>query len=73
MLTRFLDEANVTIVPFTDAHYGTAVGAWRKYGKGRHPAALNMGDCMAYAIAKLAEMSLLCVGDDFPQTDLTLA
>jgi len=73
MLTRFLDEANVTIVPFTDAHYGTAVGAWRKYGKGRHPAALNMGDCMSYAIAKLAEMPLLCVGDDFPQTDMTLA
>ena len=73
MLTRFLDEANITIVPFSAAHYGTAVGAWRKYGKGRHPAALNMGDCMSYAIAKLAEMSLLCVGDDFPQTDLTLA
>jgi len=73
MLTRFLEEADVTVVPFADIHYGTAVGAWRKYGKGRHPAALNFGDCMAYAVAKLAGMPLLCVGDDFPRTDLLLA
>lgn len=73
LLARFLEEANVTIVPFTDAHYGTAVGAWLKYGKGRHPAGLNFGDCLAYAVAKLAAMPLLCVGDDFPQTDLPLA
>lgn len=73
MLTRFLEESDVTVVPFTAAHYGTAVGAWRKYGKGRHPAALNMGDCLSYATAKLAGMPLLCVGDDFPQTDLALA
>ena len=72
-LARFLEEANVTVVPFTDAHYGIAIGAWLKYGKGRHAAALNFGDCLAYAVAKLAAMPLLCVGDDFPQTDLLLA
>lgn len=73
LLARFLEEANVTIVPFTDAHYGTATSAWLKYGKGRHPASLNFGDCLAYSVAKLTAMPLLCVGDDFPQTDLPLA
>jgi len=73
LLARFLEEANVTIIPFTDAHYGTAVSAWLKYGKGRHPASLNFGDCLAYAVARLTAMPLLCVGDDFPQTDLLLA
>lgn len=73
MLARFLEETQITVVPFTDRHYGTAVGAWIKYGKGRHPAALNFGDCLAYAVAKQAGMPLLCVGDDFSQTDLNLA
>jgi len=73
LLSRFLEEANVTVIPFTDAHYGVAVGAWLKYGKGRHPAGLNFGDCVAYAVAKTAALPLLCVGDDFPQTDLPLA
>lgn len=73
MLSRFLEEAGVTTVPFTAAHYGIATGAWLKYGKGRHPAGLNFGDCLSYATARLAAMPLLCVGDDFPQTDLPLA
>lgn len=73
LLARFVAEAGVTVIPFSDAHYGAAVGAWLKFGKGRHPAALNFGDCLAYAAAKLAAMPLLCVGDDFPQTDLLLA
>lgn len=73
LLSRFLAEAKVTIIPFSEVHYGTAVGAWLKYGKGRHSAGLNFGDCLAYAAAKIADMPLLCVGDDFPQTDLLLA
>lgn len=73
LMMRFLDEANITILPFNDAHYSVALGAWLKYGKGRHPAALNFGDCLAYAVAKLAKQPLLMVGDDFPQTDLLLA
>jgi len=73
MLSRFLAENDVFIIPFTDAHYSTAVTAWLKFGKGRHPAALNFGDCLTYAIAKLAGKPLLCVGDDFSQTDLELA
>jgi ribonuclease VapC len=73
LLARFLKEVNLVVVPFTEAHYETAVSAWLKYGKGRHPAQLNFGDCMAYATAKLAGLPLLCVGDDFGQTDLLLA
>lgn len=73
LLARFLREANVSIVPFTGAHFDTAVGAWLRFGKGRHPAALNFGDCMSYAVARLAEMPLLCVGGDFSKTDALLA
>lgn len=72
-LARFIEENGVIVIPFTEGHYGIAVTAWLKYGKGRHPAALNFGDCLSYATARAAEMSLLCVGDDFPQTDLLLA
>ncbi len=72
-LARFIEENQVIVTPFTEGHYSLAVSAWLKYGKGRHPAALNFGDCISYATAKAAEMPLLCVGDDFPRTDLTLA
>lgn len=72
-LARFIEENQVITIPFTEGHYGLAVTARLKYGRGRHPAALNFGDCMAYATAKAAEMPLLCVGDDFPQTDIELA
>lgn len=73
LLTRFLHEAGVVLIPFGDSHYSTAVEAWLRYGKGRHPARLNFGDCLTYAAAKLANQPLLCVGDDFAKTDLLLA
>lgn len=73
MLARFIEEANITVIPFSEVHYGTAVGAWIKYGKGRHAAGLNFGDCLAYAVARIADLPLLCAGDDFPQTDIGLA
>lgn len=47
-----------------------AVDAYRRFGKGRHPAALNFGDCMAYAMASLSGEPLLYLGDDFGRTDL---
>jgi ribonuclease VapC len=50
-----------------------ALDAFSRFGKGRHPAALNFGDCMTYAIAEVARRPLLCVGEDFAQTDLELA
>ena len=73
LMSRFLNEASVVTVPFGEVHWGTAVDAWLRFGKGRHPAGLNFGDCMAYAVSKVAGEPLLCVGDDFAQTDLELA
>ena len=73
MLSRFLEEFDISTLPFSDTHYRVAVGAWIKYGKGRHSAALNFGDCLTYATAKLADLPLLCIGNDFIQTDLPLA
>jgi len=73
LLSRFLEETGIVVVPFTNAHFGAAVGAWVKYGKGQHPAKLNFGDCLSYATAQLAAMPLLCVGEDFSQTDLPIA
>ena len=73
MLARFIDENEIIVIPFTEGHYGMAMSAWMKYGKGRHPAGLNLGDCLSYALAKIADMPLLCIGNDFPQTDLKLA
>jgi ribonuclease VapC len=72
LLSRFLLEGSISPIPFGDAHFGLAVEAWLRFGKGRHPAALNFGDCMSYAIAKAAGEPLLCTGDDFPKTDLML-
>ncbi len=67
---RVRQEFDLAIVAFTEAHTVVAHRAYVDFGKGRHPAALNFGDCMTYAVARLAGESLLCVGDDFPQTDL---
>jgi ribonuclease VapC len=72
-LARLLLESGIVVLPVTDAHFGVAMEAWLRYGKGRHPAALNFGDCLAYATAVVAGEPLLCVGDDFPQTDCPLA
>ena len=66
-------EIDLTIVPFTAAHAREARDAFLRYGRGRHPAALNFGDCLSYAVAKLADQPLLFVGDDFRRTDLVAA
>lgn len=73
LLARFAQEANLVVLPFTDEHWGAAVEAFRRYGKGRHPAQLNFGDCLTYATARLAGEPLLCLGNDFARTDLDLA
>lgn len=70
LLSRFLSEASVVVVPFGESHYGAAVEAWLRYGKGNHPASLNFGDCLSYAVARLAKEPLLYVGDNFAQTDI---
>jgi ribonuclease VapC len=73
LLARFLQEAEVEVVGFTADHWTVAADAFIAYGKGQHRAGLNFGDCMTYATAKLAGEPLLCLGDDFPATDLQLA
>jgi ribonuclease VapC len=72
-LSRFLQEAGITVIPFTDAHWQVAVDAYTRFGKGRHRARLNFGDCLTYAVARLAEQALLFVGDDFRKTDVVAA
>jgi ribonuclease VapC len=66
-------ELSVTVVPFGEAHWMAAVEAFVRFGRGRHAAALNLGDCFAYAIAKVAGDRLLFVGDDFRKTDIARA
>ena len=61
------------VVAVDEAHARAAVNAWRRFGKGRHPAGLNFGDCLAYATASLANLPLLFKGEDFTQTDLRAA
>lgn len=73
LLARFEQETGLITIPFSHAHTHLAIGAWLTYGKGRHRAQLNYGDCVAYATAKLATQPLLCIGNDFAQTDLALA
>ena len=73
ILSRLLMEGGIVTVPFGEVHFSVAVDAWLRYGKGRHPASLNFGDCLSYATARLAGEPLLCIGTDFSQTDLPLA
>lgn len=72
LLARFVEESGMEVVPFSDRHWGVAAEAFLRFGKGRHPARLNFGDCLTYATARLAGEPLLCVGDDFSRTDLEL-
>lgn len=73
MLSRFLEEKDVISIPFDDRHWIVAAEAHIRYGKGRHAARLNYGDCMTYATAKVAGAPLLFVGNDFSQTDIAAA
>jgi len=70
LLARLVEEAGLIVIPFAEQHARLAIDGYRRFGKGRHPASLNFGDCLCYAIAKLAEEPLLCLGDDFTKTDL---
>jgi ribonuclease VapC len=63
----------IEIVPFTESEARLAREAFHRYGKGRHPAQLNFGDCMAYALAKDTGDELLFKGTDFAQTDIAAA
>lgn len=70
VVVRFLRDAEIEVVSHDAEAAERALGGWRRYGKGRHPAALNLGDCFAYALAERTGHPLLCTGDDFTATDL---
>ena len=70
LLERILDELDIREIPFGEVHWREAVDAYRRFGKGRHPAALNFGDCLTYAVSSLSGQPLLFTGDGFSRTDL---
>jgi ribonuclease VapC len=73
LLDGVLRTIGAEIVPFNQDHYEAAVTAFRRYGKGRHPARLNFGDCMSYALAVVSGLPLLYTGSDFSKTDIPAA
>ena len=73
LIVRLLDEFGVEVVPFGDAHWKEAIDAYQRFGRGRHKAQLNFGDCLTYAVARLAGEPLLYTGNDFAETDLATA
>jgi ribonuclease VapC len=72
-LDAFVLQARLQVLPFTAAHAAVAREAFLRYGKGRHPAGLNFGDCIAYATARLEGLPLLFKGQDFRRTDIAPA
>jgi ribonuclease VapC len=67
---RAVRDSQITIVDFTADLADRGMHAWRRFGKGRHPASLNFGDCCTYALAEQTGFPILCLGNDFAHTDL---
>jgi ribonuclease VapC len=72
-LDLLLAKLNVNIVPVSAKHADLARKAFRRFGRGRHSAQLNFGDCFAYALAKDNSAPLLFKGNDFAKTDIAVA
>jgi ribonuclease VapC len=72
-VAALIQELDVTVVPFGEREWEAAVDGFLRFGRGHHEAALNVGDCLAYAAASAANDSLLFVGGDFALTDITPA
>ena len=72
-LERVMSLAQIEEVPVTVEQLASARYAWRRFGKGNHPAGLNFGDCFAYALSDVTREPLLFKGDDFAQTDVRTA
>jgi ribonuclease VapC len=70
LITRMVEQCGLEVIPFGPYHWGSAVGAFVRFGRGRHAAGLNFGDCLTYATADVAGEPLLFVGDDFALTDI---
>lgn len=71
-LDDFLKSDRTIVVPFDGELEAAAGDAFNRFGKGRHPASLNFGDCMAYAVARARNLPLLFKGDDFSRTDVAI-
>jgi ribonuclease VapC len=71
-LDLFIAKAQVSLVPVDEEQADLARRAFRKYGKGRHPAGLNFGDCFSYALSHALNEPLLFKGNDFNQTDVQI-
>ncbi len=72
-LDTLLERAEIELVPVTAEHAAAAHQAWRRFGKGNHPARLNFGDCLVYALAATLDEPLLFKGNDFARTDIEAA
>jgi ribonuclease VapC len=72
-LAILVDRLGMATVPVDRVQVEAAVAAWRRFGEGRHPAGLNLGDCFSYSLAKLSAAPLLFKGRDFAQTDIPSA
>ena len=72
-LRLLVDLIRAAVVPVDEAAASVALAAWQRFGKGRHQAGLNFGDCFSYALAKVSGAPLLFKGDDFVQTDIARA
>jgi len=70
LLARLVTELELDVVPLDERLWMIAVDAYARFGKGWHPAGLNFGDCLTYAVCQAAGEPLLCLGDDFRRTDL---
>ena len=73
ILARLIQELAIATIAFGEPHWRAAADAYDRYGRGRHAAGLNFGDCLTYATAKLSAQPLLFVGEDFARTDLEAA
>ena len=70
LLFAFVRRLEAEVVAFHEEHLDAATTAFLRFGRGCHPAGLNFGDCMSYAVASVAGMPLLFTGEDFAQTDI---
>jgi ribonuclease VapC len=70
VVERFIRDSEIELVPVDRHHVDRALEGWRRFGKGRHKAALNFGDCFSYALSIATGKPLLYIGDDFSLTDV---
>lgn len=71
-IERFLRDAGIEVVPVDQTLVDRALSGWRQFGKGKHAAGLNYGDCFAYALASTRNLPVLCTGDNFARTDIAV-